>query len=183
MGDLAGTSMGAALDALASPREPAAAGVALAMSAATAAAVVELAATLAAKRLDQQERANGDDSPEDMRELARQVAKLRARLLACANGDGRAYARVIKSRAGHERDTARARASGPPLGVAEGAAAVAERAAEVADAGSWTFTADAVVAAQLAAATARGCAELIEANLAGQPGDSRPARARAAADL
>ena len=66
---------------------------------------------------------------------------------------------------------------------ARAAAAVAERAAEVADAGDWTFTADAVVAGELAAAAARGCAQLVEANLAGEPADPRPGRARAAADL
>jgi len=182
MSDLGKTSIAAALDALAAPREPAAAGVASALSAAAAAGVVELVAELAAKRLERGEGANGD-SPERMRDLAKQAAKLRARLLSCAEEDGRAYARVIKSREGHERARALDRASDPPLAIAESAAAVAERAAEVADAGNWTFTADAIVAGELAAAAARGCAQLVEANLADEPGDSRPARARAAADL
>ena len=79
--------------------------------------------------------------------------------------------------------TALDRASEPPLAIAEAAAAVAERAAEVAEAGDWTFTADAVVAGELAAAAAHGCAHLVETNLAGDPEDPRPARARAAADL
>jgi formiminotetrahydrofolate cyclodeaminase len=182
VGDFGSTGIAAALEALASPREPAAAGVAAAVSAAAAAAVVELAAGLAARQLDQQERANGDDSPERMRELAQQAAKLRSRLLACADEDARAYARVIKSREGHERARALDQASDPPLAIAEGAAAVAERAAEVADAGNWTFTADAIVAGELAAGAARGCAQLVEVNLAGQAGDPRTTRARAAAD-
>jgi formiminotetrahydrofolate cyclodeaminase len=183
MGDLSSTGIAAALEAIASPSEPPAAGVASAVSAAAAAGVVELAAGLAAKRLERQERANGDDSAERMGELAHQAAKLRARLLACADEDARAYARVIKSREGHERARALDRASDPPLAIAEGAAAVAERAAEVADAGNWSFTADAIVAGELAAAAARGCAQLVEANLAEEAGDPRPARARAAAAL
>ncbi len=46
------------------------------------------------------------------------------------------------------------RASEPPLAVAEAAAEVAESGAEIAAAGDWPFTADAVVAAGLAAAAA-----------------------------
>jgi formiminotetrahydrofolate cyclodeaminase len=183
MGDLSSTGIGAVLEALASPREPAAAGVASAVTAAAAAGVVELAAGLAANRIEQQELANGDDSAKRMRELAKQAAKLRARMLSCADEDARAYARVIKAREGREQARALDRASDPPLAIAEGAAAVAERAAEVAEAGDWTFTADALVAGELAAAAARGCARLVEANLAGEPGDPRPGRARAAADL
>ena len=145
--------------------------------------MVELTATLAARRIAEQDRGNGDGAADRMRELAQQAEKLRGRLLAAADEDARAYARVIKARQGHEQSRALDRASDPPLAIAEGAAAVAERAAEVADAGNWTFTADAIVAGELAAAAARGCAQLVEANLAGEPGDPRPARARAAADL
>jgi formiminotetrahydrofolate cyclodeaminase len=172
-----------ALAALASPREPAAAGVASAVTAAAAAGVVELAAELAAKRITEQDRGAGDEAAERMRALAQQAAKLRRRLLAAGDEDARAYAQVAKAREGREHARALDRASDPPLAIAEGAAAVAERAAEVADAGNWTFTADAVVAGELAAAAARGCAQLVEANLAGDPEDPRPARARAAADL
>jgi formiminotetrahydrofolate cyclodeaminase len=183
MGDLGDKGIAEALADLASPREPAAAGVASAVTAATAAGVVELTATLAAKRIAEQDQGNGDGAADRMNELAQQACKLRGRLLAAADEDARAYARVIKARQGHEQSRALDRASDPPLAIAEGAAAVAERAAEVADAGNWTFTADAIVAGELAAAAARGCAQLVEANLAGEPGDSRPARARAAADL
>ena len=183
MGDLGSKGVAEALAELASPREPAAAGVASAVTAATAAGVVELTATLAARRIAAQDRGNGDGAADRMRELAQQAGKLRGRLLSAADEDARAYARVIKAREGHEQSRALDRASDPPLAIAEGAAAVAERAAEVADAGHWTFTADAVVAGELAAAAARGCAQLVEANLARAPEDSRPARARAAADL
>jgi formiminotetrahydrofolate cyclodeaminase len=180
MAELGSRAIAEALDVLASPREPAAAGVASAITAAAAAGVVELAAGLAAKRVTEQGR---NDDADRMRELAQQAGKLRARLLAAGDEDARAYARVTKAREGHGRDRALDRASDPPLAIAEGAAAVAERAAEVADAGDWSFTADAVVAGELAAAAARGCAQLVEANLAGEPEDPRPARARAAADL
>jgi formiminotetrahydrofolate cyclodeaminase len=183
MGDLGNKGVAEALAELASPREPAAAGVASAVTAATAAGVVELTATLAARRIAEQDRGNGDGAADRMRELAQQAEKLRGRLLAAADEDARAYAQVIRARQGHEQSRALDRASDPPLAIAEGAAAVAERAAEVADAGNWTFTADAIVAGERAAAAARGCAQLVEANLAGEPGDSRPARARAAADL
>ena len=180
MAELGSRGIAEALDVLASPGEPAAAGVASAITAAAAAAVVELAAGLAARRVTEQGR---KDEADHMREVAQQAGKLRARLLAAADEDARAYAWVTKAREGHERARALDRASDPPLAIAEGAAAVAERAAEVADAGDWTFTADAVVAGELAAAAARGCAQLVEANLAGEPGDPRPARARAGADL
>ena len=180
MAELGSRGIAEALDVLASPRDPAAAGVASAITAAAAAAVLELAAGLAARRVTEQGR---NDEADRMREVAQQAGKLRARLLAAADEDARAYAGVTKAREGHERARALDRASDPPLAIAEGAAAVAERAAEVADAGDWSFSADAVVAGELAAAAARGCAQLVEANLAGESGDPRPARARAAADL
>jgi formiminotetrahydrofolate cyclodeaminase len=183
MAELGSRGIEDALAALASPREPAAAGVASAVTAAAAAGVVELAAELAAKRITEQDRGAGNEAAERMRALAQQAAKLRRRLLAAGDEDARAYAQVAKAREGREHARALDRASDPPLAIAEGAAAVAERAAEVADAGNWTFTADAVVAGELAAAAARGCAQLVEANLAGDPEDPRPARARAAADL
>ena len=182
MTELGSRRIAEALDVLASPGEPAAAGVASAITAAAAAGVVELTAGLAARRVAEQGRGTAQ-ADRRLRELAQQAGKLRARLLAAGDEDARAYAGVTKAREGHERARALDRASDPPLAIAEGAAAVAERAAEVADAGDWSFTADAVVAGELAAAAARGCAQLVEANLAGEPGDPRPARARAAADL
>jgi formiminotetrahydrofolate cyclodeaminase len=183
MTDLGKNRLSEALAALASPHEPAAAGVASAVTAATAAGVLELAATLAARRIAEEDRGNGDGGADRMRDLAHQAEKLRGRLLAAADEDARAYARVINAGEGRERSRALDRASDPPLAIAEGAAAVAERAAEVAGAGNWTFTADALVASELAAAAARSSAQLVETNLAGEPGDPRQARARAAADL
>jgi formiminotetrahydrofolate cyclodeaminase len=183
MAEFGSQRVGEALADLASPGEPPAAGVASALTAAAAAGVVELAAALAAKRIAAQNRGTGAEAADRMRLLAQQAGKLRGRLLAAGNEDARAYARVATASEGREHARALDRASDPPLAIADGAAAVAERAAEVAGAGDWAFTADAVVAGELAAAAALGCAQLVEANLAGDPEDPRPARARAAADL
>ena len=183
MAELGRRDLSDALAALASPAEPAAAGVASALSAAAAAGLVELAAALAAKKLVDGNPGTSDGAGDRMRELARQAGKLRERLLAAGDEDARTYAQVFKAHEGREQARALDRASDPPLAIAEGAAAVAERAAEVAEAGEWGFTADVVVAGELAAAAARGCAQLVETNLAGESGDSRPARARAAAEL
>jgi formiminotetrahydrofolate cyclodeaminase len=83
---------------------------------------------------------------------------------------------------GAARAQALVRASEPPLAIAECAADVAEAAAQIARAGAWGFTADAVVAGELAVAAARSGAELVAANLAGAADDPRTDRARAAAD-
>jgi formiminotetrahydrofolate cyclodeaminase len=182
MAELSSRKIEEALDALASPREPAAAGVASAFTAAAAAALVELAAALAANKIAAQDR-NVVEGADRMRTLAQQAGKLRRRLLDAGDEDARTYAQVAKAKEGREQARALDRASEPPLAIAEAAAAVAERAAEVAEAGDWAFTADAVVAGELAAAAARGCAHLVETNLAGDPEDPRPARARAAAEL
>ena len=183
MAEFGSRPVGEALSALASPGEAPAAGVASALTAAAAAGLVELAAALAAKRIAAHDGGAGDEAADRMRALVGQAGKLRGRLLAAADEDAQAYGLVAASREGREHAKALDRASDPPLAIAEGAAAVAERAAEVADAGDWEFTADAVVAGELAAAAALGCARLVEANLAGDPEDPRPARARAAADL
>jgi formiminotetrahydrofolate cyclodeaminase len=182
MAELGSREIEEALAALAAPREPAAAGVASALTAAAAAALVELAAGLAANKIAAEDR-NSGEAADRMRTLAQQAGKLRRRLLDAGDEDARTYALVAKAKEGRDQARALDRASEPPLAIAEAAAAVAERAAEVAEAGDWAFTADAVVAGELAAAAAHGCAHLVETNLAGDSEDPRPARARAAADL
>ena len=183
MAELGSRKIEEALAALASPREPAAAGVASAFTAAAAAALVELAAALAANKIAAQDRNVGDGRGQDARRWRSRPASFGG---ACWTPATRMRVPTLRSpRPGEGREQARAldRASEPPLAIAEAAAAVAERAAEVAEAGDWAFTADAVVAGELAAAAAHGCAHLVETNLAGDPADPRPARARAAADL
>jgi len=171
-----------ALAALASRAEPPAAGVASAFACAAAAALVELTAGLAADRMA----AEGARAPAEtairLRTLAGRAGELRERVLVAADDDAHAYAQVAKAPDGAARARALARASEPPLAITECAAEVAEAAAETARAGAWAFTADAVVASELAAAAALGGAELVAADLAGRSGDPRTVRARAAAE-
>ena len=179
---LGSRQVGDALDALASPAKPAAAGVASALACAAAAALVELTAGLAADRVAVESGAARAEAALRLRGLATRARELRRRLLAAADEDAHAYAEVTAARDGATRAQALARASEPPLAIAECAAEVAEAAAETARSGAWGFTADAIVAGELAVAAARGGAELVAANLAGAANDPRTDRARAAAD-
>ncbi len=171
-----------ALDALASPAKPAAAGVASALACAAAAALVELTAGLASNRVEAESGADRAATVAHLRGLATRARELRGRLLAAADEDARAYSEVTAAPDGAARAQALADASEPPLAIAECAAEVAEAAAETARAGTWGFTADAVVAGELAVAAARSGSELVAANLAGVSHDPRTERARAAAD-
>jgi formiminotetrahydrofolate cyclodeaminase len=166
------------LDAIASRDEPAAAGVACALTCATAAALVELTAPLAADRL---EPPFAHDHPDAMRALGTRAAELRDAALRAADEDTAAYAAVTGAAKDAERAAALDRASEPPLAIAEAAGAVATAAAVVAVAGDWPFTPDAVVACELAETAARGAAALVAANLP-DPRDPRISRARDAAD-
>jgi formiminotetrahydrofolate cyclodeaminase len=173
--ELASRQVQETLTALASRTEPPAAGVASALAAATAAALVELTAGLAADRL-------GGDEAAPLRTLGEQASDLRERLLAIADDDARTYAQVTRAKGGTEQAQALERASGPPLAVAEAAAEVAEAAAQIARAGNWAFRADAVVAGELAAAAATSGAEMVATNLASEGADPRIDRARDAAE-
>lgn len=168
------------LAALASRDEPAAAGVAAALACASAAALVELTAGLAAGRLADGRRERDERLAERMKALGARAGELRARLPAVADEDVEAYGRVTTAQDADGRAAALGRAADPPLEVTEIAAEVAEAAGEVAAAGEWRFTPDAVVAGRLAAAAAACSAELVEANLGGRE-DPRAARAREAA--
>jgi formiminotetrahydrofolate cyclodeaminase len=168
----------AALGAIAGRGETAAAGVACALACATAAALVELTASLAADRV---ESATPDEAAQ-LRKLSERAGEVRAGALADADADVGAYARVRGAPGELERVTALKQAGGPPTRIAESAAEVAAAAAEVAGAGSWPFTPDARVAAELAAAAARGAADLVAANLGDGGDDPTVSRARAAAD-
>jgi len=170
-----------ALAALASRAEPSAAGVASALACAAAASLVELTGGLAARRVETEGAGGKSPSSARLRALADRGVELRERLLDAADEDAGAFAEVMA--AGDERARARAldRAAGPPLVIAESAADVAEAAAEIAGAGPWPFRPDAVTAAQLAAAAAISCAELVSVDLGGAEDDPRLDRARAAA--
>lgn len=175
--------MQGALSALASASEPPAAGAACALTCAAASALVELTAGLAAKRY----RAGGDaDRPETaerMSALAERTQELRGVLLAAVDEDAAAYAKVVKAPHGVARAEALARASEPPLAIAEVSAEIAEAAAETAaQIGKWDFRADAIVASRLAAAAALNAAELVVVDLGGDTEDSRSVRAQDAVD-
>jgi formiminotetrahydrofolate cyclodeaminase len=166
------------LDAIASRDEPAAAGVACALTCATAAALVELTAPLAANRLE----SAGDGSEATaMRALGTGAGEQRAAALRAAGDDARAYAAVTEASSDAARAAALERASEPPLAIAEAAGAVATAAGVVAAAGDWPFTPDAVVACELASTAARCAAGLVAANLS-DPQDPRRRRARDAVD-
>lgn len=168
-----------ALAAIADRAEPPAAGVASALTCAAAAALVELSAGLAADRLA------ADGAPDEearMRAHADRAHGLREVLIAVADDDLVAYGAVGAAKDPADRALALELASDPPLAIAESAAELAEAAAEVAAAGSWAFTADAVVAGKLAAAAAEGGAQLVVANLGASSDDPRLALARAAAE-
>jgi len=180
MAGLADRRIDEALAVLASRDGPAAAGVATALACATAAALVELTAGLAAGRL-----ADGA-APEPelvqrMRSLGAMACQLRVRLPAVADADAAAYARVLDAADPKARTDALALAAEPPLDVAEAAAELAEAAAEIAAAGDWPFRPDALAAGRLAAASAAAGATLVDANV-GDDADPLAERARAAAE-
>jgi methenyltetrahydrofolate cyclohydrolase len=111
--------------------------------------------------------------------------ELRSRTATLALADEDAYAKVIEalrlptdspSRAA-ELETALSGAADVPLAVAEAAAEVAMLAAVVAQEGNDRLRGDALVAAELAEAGARGAAELVAINLAGRD-DPRIGRAK-----
>ncbi len=182
MTGLADRRVGEALAVLASPSQPAAAGVALALAAAAAASLVELTAGLAADRIAAEGSGHRGQDADHLRALVGEAGQLRRRLLAAADEDAEAYSRVLGAGDPGERARALDRASEPPLAIVECAAEVAEAAAETAQAGTWAFRADAVVAGELSATAALGGSELVAANLAASQGDPRIARARAAAE-
>ena len=162
---------------LASPGASAAAGVAAALTCAEAAALVELTAILAADRIASENAEAGAR----LRALGSRARRSRERALTAADEDVIAYSQVMDADDASARAEALERASEAPLAVAEEAAEVAESGAEIAAAGDWPFTADAVVAARLAAAAATGALELVSANLGGRD-DPRLTHARKAAE-
>ena len=125
-------------------RTPApASGSAAALTGAVAAALVELAARFS----------------EDEKALAR-AQELGTRLVALADEDARAYADFMRTRS----DEDRSRTIDVPLAVVEAAAETAALAERLAEHGRPSVAGDALVAAELAHAAARGAARLVELN-------------------
>ena len=120
-------------------------------------------------------------------EVVERAEMLRSRVATLAVADAEAYANVLEAlrlprgSAAREATVAEAlsRAADVPLAIAEAASEVATLAALVAQAGSAHLRGDAVVAAEMAEAAARGAAELVVINL----GNRDEARVRRAKEL
>jgi formiminotetrahydrofolate cyclodeaminase len=152
-------------------------GGAAAVTAALAAALAAMTARFSAERLPEA----GD--------LAARADELRDRVAGLADADAVAYGAVLAAytlprddatRSGRVRDALRG-AAAVPLEVAEIAAEVAEIGAALAAAGNPNLLGDAITAAQLAAASARSAASLVQINV-GDGDTELTARAERAAE-
>jgi formiminotetrahydrofolate cyclodeaminase len=146
-------------------------GSSAAVTAALAAALVEMAAGLA----------RSDTA------VAR-AAALRARALRLAQEELSSYAPVLEARDEHERELALATASEPPAQIAETAAEAAELGVEVAASASEAVRGDALTGVTLAEAAASAAFRLVEINVGAGPvferardSELRAVRARASA--
>jgi len=167
------------LDEIASERLAPGAGSVAAISAALAAAVSESVARLSG------------DAAGDAGEAAEKAAALRERLVLLADANAAAYDEATRS-LGREvpddpvRDARLgsdlALAAYTPLSIAEVAADAAELAAVLAEGANPDVRADAVVAACLGEAAARGAAHLVRINLGVSPDDERIGVAEAHAE-
>ena len=160
------------LDRIASAEPAPAGGSVAAVAVAMAAGLVAMAARLA------------HEWPKAS-EVAERAEALRSRMATLALADEDAYAKVIEAlrlppdspgRAA-ELEAALSGAADVPLAVAEAGAEVAVLAALVAQEGNERLRGDALVAAELAEAGARGAAELVAINLTGRE-DPRVGRAK-----
>lgn len=173
---LTGLSLPALLEELAAPREVPGAGSALAVTLATAAAVVQMAARLSPA------------SWPDAAGVAAQAESLRERAARLVDDDAEAYRLALEARAAAD-ETAKpeqrdwslgqvtAAAAEPPLALVRIAADLAELCAAAGDRVELRVRADVVAAAALAVAVARGAQELVAVNLTALPDDARVAEA------
>ena len=135
-------------------------GSSAAVTAALAAALVEMSAGLA--------------SAEGTVEQAR---ALRARALRLGQEELSSYAPVLEARDEHERELALAAASEPPAQIAETAAEVAELGVDVAASASAAVRGDALTGVLLAEAAASAAFRLVEINVGSGPILERARRA------
>jgi formiminotetrahydrofolate cyclodeaminase len=147
------------------------AGAIAALTAASAAALVELAA-----------RATAPEVWPEAAGAAAQARKLCERLVPLAQEDAEAYEQAV-AKLGERGDDfalgeALARAADVPLEIADQAENVAELAAEAAQRATGDLRADAAAAAALALGAAWAAAKLVEVNLAMRPDDPRLTRAQ-----
>jgi methenyltetrahydrofolate cyclohydrolase len=122
------------------------------VSAALAAALVEMAAGLAGSGA-----------------AVERAGALRARALRLAQEEMSSYAPVLEARDEHEREIALAAASEPPAKIAETAAEVAELGVEVAASSSPSVRGDALTGVVLAEAAASAAYRLVEINVGSGP--------------
>jgi formiminotetrahydrofolate cyclodeaminase len=132
------------------------------VTAALAAALVEMAARMPSSQAARAERAA--DAPASDR-----AAALRARALRLAEEELSSYAPVLEARDEHERELALAAASEPPAKIAETAAEVAELGVEVAASSSPSVRGDALTGVVLAEAAASAAFRLVEINVGSGP--------------
>jgi formiminotetrahydrofolate cyclodeaminase len=135
-------------------------GSSAAVTAALAAALVEMAARIGSV---------GD--------VAEQASQLRARALRLAEEELTSYAPVLEARTPEERSAALGAASEPPAHVAETAAEIAELGARVAESSSPAVRGDALTGVVLAEAATAAAARLVEINVGSGPVFERARRA------
>jgi methenyltetrahydrofolate cyclohydrolase len=135
-------------------------GSSAAVTAALAAALVEMAARIASS--------NATGSLRSDR-AADQAGALRARALRLAQEEMSSYGPVLEARDEHERELALAAASEPPAHIAELAADVAELGADVAASSSPSVRGDALTGVMLAEAAASAAFRLVEINVGTGP--------------
>jgi formiminotetrahydrofolate cyclodeaminase len=127
-------------------------GSSAAVTAALAAALVEMSAGLARSAA-----------------ALERAGALRARALRLAEEEMSSYAPVLEARDEHERELALATASEPPAQIAETAAEVAVLGVEVAGSSSPSVRGDALTGVVLAEAAASAAFRLVEINVGGGP--------------
>jgi formiminotetrahydrofolate cyclodeaminase len=164
------------LDQIAAQEPAPGGGSAAALTGATAAALLEMAAAF--------DLARGGPSEKRVKEMRKRGLALRNRLLELADADTRSYQSVLDAMTldpGPKRKralrAALSSAADTPFAIACAAAEVAELAAQAAQAGNAYLVGDATAAAVLAEAATRAAARLVEINLASSPNDPRHAEA------
>lgn len=152
MEELSKQPLAAFLESVAAATPAPGGGSSAAVTAALAAALVEMSAGLG--------RSAG---------IMERAGALRARAFRLAEAELHSYAPVLEARVEHERELALAAASEPPAQIAETAAEVAELGVEVAAASSPSVRGDALTGVVLAEAAASAAFRLVEINVGSGP--------------
>lgn len=166
--------LGQFLGLLAGPEPAPSGGGAAALAVALGAALCVMTARLSARHLGTAE----------AEATATETQRLCAAAASLIQADADAYQGVIAARRQRTGDVAAAlsAASAVPVQITELAVSTARAAVRLAAAGNPNLRGDAITGALLAGAGARAAATLVAINLAGTPGDSRPAQAARLAD-